>query len=347
MEHAHQQLSRVLEVVHDEDLAAGQIDGGVSDRRAPVHGQCAGRNRQANAEPRAESLALAVRMNLTAVKFDEVTRDGQTESEAAVPPCRSAVALPEAVEDEWQQLGSDTRSGVFDVNHQPVAAHAASHRNGPLLGRELDRVRDHIAEYLLQPARIALDRRQVVGDLACHLNLLQRGLREQAAQGGFDQSREVQRLRLDRQLAGDDPRHVEDVFDQLGLQLRIAADDVDRMTHAIRRMDIAFQHVNPAEDGVERRAQFVGERGQKLILQLVGLVRVGEPGEFGLFAPRHRYADSRHSHRLTVRVLDAPLALHPAHASITADDAILDVIAACHRRSPTGSRSARAARSSW
>ena len=54
--------------------------------------------------------------------LDEVARNRQSQSEAAVQPRGSTVALTEPVEHERQQLGSDADAGVADLDGQRLAA---------------------------------------------------------------------------------------------------------------------------------------------------------------------------------------------------------------------------------
>ena len=68
-------------------------------------------------------------------------------------------------------------------------------------------------------------------------------------------------------------RDVEDVVDQLCLQSRVAADGVDRLAGSRRRQVAALQQLHPADDGTERRAQLVRQRGQELVLEACRLER--------------------------------------------------------------------------
>ena len=102
----------------------------------------------------------------------------------------------------------DVRVDALQADLHPAAAR-----------RELDGVREQVPHDLLQPLRVAGDR---------HAGLIERRLQPDAL-GGRRRRHGVDRVwitsaRFDRpdvepQLAGDDPRHVEHVADQLLLQL--------------------------------------------------------------------------------------------------------------------------------
>ena len=89
------------------------------------------------------------------------------------------------------------------------------------------------------------------------------------AQHGDDRNR----LRIEPDLAGRDARHVEQILDQLILRDGVPLDDVDRARPLLRRDRVGLQHPGVAEDDVERRAQLVRQRGEELVLQLVGGLR--------------------------------------------------------------------------
>ena len=87
---------------------------------------------------------------------------------------------------------------------------------------------------------------------------------------GLDHRTEQHGRQLDAQLAGDDARHVEHVFDELGLRPRVPLDDLERAGDP-PRLDLAVaQHRRPAEDGVERGAQLVRQGREEFVLEAAG-----------------------------------------------------------------------------
>ena len=229
------------------------------------------------------------------------------------PPCCASARLSrlaEAIEDVRQELRRRCR------RRSPAPRSRSRHRStpradldAPALRRELDRVRQHVAEHLVQPLRVAVDRRQV----GRH-ELRERRSACASAAGSTPlttlstQLRHERPAALDLELAGDDARDVEDVLDQLRLQLRVAADDVDGLADRVRARDrAAEQHLHPAEDRVQRRAQLVRERGQELVLEAARFFGGRQPRELGLLAARDHHADAGHPHRLAASYSTRPL----------------------------------------
>ena len=89
------------------------------------------------------------------------------------------------------------------------------------------------------------------------------------------------RLHVHPQFARDDPAHVEQVFDQLGLRPGAAADDFQRLGGFLRAHATGGQQVDPAEDHVERRAQLVRQGGQEFVFDVADALGFGPGGAFG------------------------------------------------------------------
>ena len=101
---------------------------------------------------------------------------------------------------------------------------------------------------------------------------------------------EIHLADVEQQLAGGDARDVEQVLDQLRLGVRVAIDALERVLASLRRQLAAPQQVHPADDGVERRAELVRERGEELVLQAVGLLLALE--QLGALALRRSISSS-------------------------------------------------------
>ena len=99
-------------------------------------------------------------------------------------------------------------------------------------------------------------------------------------EGGVDDVGEVEPLDVEAELAGDDAGDVEQVLDDLGLGPGIPLDGGEALLDVVG-IDLAgAEDLGPAEDGVERGAQLVGERGQEFVLHAVGRFGLG-PGRLG------------------------------------------------------------------
>ena len=144
--------------------------------------------------------------------------------------------------------------------------------------------------------------------------------------GRFDETLHAKRGALDIELARDDSRDVEDVLDELRLQLAVAGDDVDGVTHPLGRHIARLQHLHPAENRVQRRAQLVRERREEFVLQAARLFGGGEARELRFLAWRDDHAHAGQAHRPAMLVFDAPLAFDPLDRAVGRDDAVLDFV---------------------
>ena len=89
----------------------------------------------------------------------------------------------------------------------------------------------------------------------------------------FNDGAQVHRLAAQLELAGDDARKLDEIFDDPRLRLRVALDarhgTFDRLGIHVGRAD----DLQPAEHGVERCPQLVRHRGKELVLEAVALLR--------------------------------------------------------------------------
>ena len=149
----------------------------------------------------------------------------QPQPQPAVTPRAGRVGLPEAVEDERQELRLDALAGVADRDADMIGGALHPQLDAPAFGRELDRVREQVPHDLLQSRRVAEHLFRQVAEIGDKRDALRLGRRAHRVERGFERRHEINRLRLDPQLARDDARRIEQVFDDLKLRLRAALDD--------------------------------------------------------------------------------------------------------------------------
>ena len=103
--------------------------------------------------------------------------------------------------------------------------------------------------------------------------------------GSFDQGQQINRTHFKVELAADNPRYIHQVFDQLGLNLCVAFDGLDRVLRRFLVQPVTAQYRQPTQHRRERRPQFMRERSQKLILKLVGSLGLGAGRQFARQQP--------------------------------------------------------------
>ena len=138
-----------------------------------------------------------------------------------------AVGLAEALEEMRQELRRDAFAGVADaqLDVRVDALEANLHASVPR--RELDRIRQQVPDNLLQPLRIAGNRNARLIDGGLQPDALRRRRRRHGLERLLNHARQVDGPDVEPQFAGDDPRHVEDIADQLFLEPRVAFDRLE------------------------------------------------------------------------------------------------------------------------
>src|SRR6476469_2391333 len=94
------------------------------------------RDRQHDNKRRTMSFAFAVRAHCSAVQFDEVTHDRQTESHAAMLPAGLLIRLAETIENVRQKLRRDSLTSVADDNLEMRVHPLRTNLHAPATRRE-------------------------------------------------------------------------------------------------------------------------------------------------------------------------------------------------------------------
>ena len=152
-----------------------------------------------------------------------------------------------------------------------------------MLWREFDRVGEQIPHGLLQAVRITMN--LAVGHGGARgrdRDVFGCGGGLQGLDSGRDDRADVHTILVEHKLTRDDAGDVEQVLDQAQLGHRIPFDHGDRIVGAARRRRTTFEHVAPAENRIQRGAQFVRQHGEEFVL---GFVRT-----FGRFARDRQFA---------------------------------------------------------
>src|SRR5262245_34516506 len=113
--------------------------------------------REPDNERRAVVLAVALDDDRSAMQVHQVFDDGDTEAEAAESPLAAGVFLAKPVEDVRQEFRRDARARVADHDRGVAVRPLHPHHHTPVVRRELDRVRQQVADDLLQAIGVAGD----------------------------------------------------------------------------------------------------------------------------------------------------------------------------------------------
>ena len=226
-------LARVRLVVDHEDAEAVEPSarrGGWRLRLGRARRRLPGRDldRQPHREGGALTLARALRVHGAPVQLDDVADDREAEAQAAVRPPGRGVALPEALEDVWEEGGRDALARVAHRELDVRVGGRELHLDAPVLGRELDRVREEVPRHLLEALRVAPDRVDPRMDRLHDADVLGHGRGPHALDRRVDHVGEAYRLHLQAHLPADDARHLEQVVDQVRLRPGAALDRLER-----------------------------------------------------------------------------------------------------------------------
>jgi hypothetical protein len=256
----------------------------------------------------------------------------QPHPEAPVRAGQRVVSLHERLEDAVQEGGFDPHPLIAHGEHHalaggvPLEPHA--HR---LIGlRELERVREQVAQDLRDPHPIGMHQqrlgggRQLQGDVGGAERL------QVVADDLAGQRHDVHRLAQQIDLPPGDPGDIEQVVEQAGHVSHLPVEDVARARGHLLGNAWSPEQVGGVEHGAERVAQLVGQHGQELVLALVGLPErqhhltqlLLRPPPLG-DVPAHPDQPLGHTGGTAQ---EAPVRFHPAHLAGRADDPVDDVV---------------------
>ena len=219
---------------------------------------------------------LAGDFKLASHESHELPADGQPQPGAAGDTL-AIVGLEERLEQLRHVLRGDPQAGVrhLDVQAQRsvwLRLGADPQGDRPAVGGELHRVAQQVNEHLAQLGFVG---QEVTRHLALALDLEAQllGLDAQAEHTLqiFQQAVQVKGSRVQRQPAGFNARHLQDVVDD-AQQVFSAAQDGTHILWltAAGALHVAQQQLGEAENGVHRRADFVGHVRQEPALGQVG-----------------------------------------------------------------------------
>src|SRR5439155_17168407 len=215
-----------------------------------------GDDRKTDGECGAGARTAAFRPNTATVRFDQLPRNEQSETEAAGAPRGGAFGLPEALEDLREESAINAAAVVGDPHFHRLLRHVDIDRNPTARCGELHCIRKEIGEYLFEPARISSDRHARM----CaepDFETFRLGQRQDRLDRAADTVAQVETLQIEGRTTRHDTRDIEQLIDHLRLTQRIVANGLDGTWRLNGIQRAPAQHRGPAENRRERRAQFV------------------------------------------------------------------------------------------
>ncbi len=293
-----------------------QLRAAVGQRRADIARQCRVARHQDQAErhlrlgdfrdrPALEGqddpelaalLRPALDADFAAHDLGQLAHDGEAQTRAAKAPIGRAIGLRETLEDGFLRLGRNANAGVGHAEAQHaalgiVAFETDAQRDMAFLG-ELHRVGDQIGQNLAQMLAAATQR---IGGGPIHMDDQSQafafGLWPQNGDEVGELDMEIEIDDVDRHLAGFDLGEIEDLVDQREKRATGAGHRAGHVALFAIEAGI-LEQVAHADDGVERRAQFMAHDRQEAALGQVGLFGLGLG--LGQFADQGRDIGGQH-----------------------------------------------------
>ncbi len=259
-------------VVHDQHPLPGEVARGRRWHRR------VGLARQADPEPETRAHAgRAGHADLAAHQVHQLRADRQAQAGAPMAAGGGGVCLGELVEDLAELLGGDADAGVLDLDAQGdprlVLLFGGDIQQHLALRGELQRVAEQVGEDLADAARVA---DQVARDLRREaedqVQVLARGLGRHHVQDVLGGAQQVERDRLQGQLARLDLGEIEDVVDQGHQGLATGPGEFRQFALGGRQFAVEQQSDGP-QRAIHGGADLVAHVGQEIALGAAGGLR--------------------------------------------------------------------------
>ncbi len=210
--------------------------------------------------------------------FDQFAADGQAQAGAAGPARGGGVHLGEFLEDVFQVVGRDADARVAHADGDQVAAAVGAQAHLPFF-REFDGVVDEVDHHLADAGVVGEDFQRGVGIfLDEERQVLFAGERGGDAGDFFEQFVDVEAFGVQVHAPGFDLGHIQHVVDQVQQVLPVFLDQAQVVVHVFgqRAVESFEHHIRKAEDGIERRAEFVRHVGEEGGFEAIQFAQLGE-----------------------------------------------------------------------
>jgi hypothetical protein len=163
------------------------------------------------------------------------------------------------------------------------------------------------------------------------------GVRPHDIDRSIHDAQQVEFFDVEFQLAGDDTRQIQQRFYEARLRLGVAQNRFDGMSRSRGRQTACTQEMRIPDYGSQRRAEFMREDGQELVLQATCALDI-RPSRLlarqelrtlvlGLLALGDIDTHTDHSFAASLFVAEGlPVPFDPAHRTVGPNDPVLDVM---------------------
>ena len=190
------------------------------------------------------------------------SRDREADAGAAVLARSRGVDAVEALEQARQRLGRDADSGVGDAHLDRAVVTVRLDAHLASLGGESDSVVDEVEDHLVHALGVGLDRREIVGHVAAHVDVaigarhldLRHHLRHQRAERDL--------LAAQRHLARLELREIEQLLHEAAESLGLRQHHLEDL--GVRLLDAVEQVLQVRPDRGDRRLELVGDVGDQV-----------------------------------------------------------------------------------
>ena len=231
--------------------------------------------RQAHTKGRAFTCTLAESLDGAVVRFRKVSHNRQPDAQAGMTFTGPGFLLAEAIEQARQKLRTDALTRVGDFNLVEPTVDFGDDIDPAILRRELDGVAQQIPYDLLQARLIGHHACRAVADVGADLQVLGLRLTLHDVHRGQNGSGRIDHLQFKPHLAESNAGKIQQVRNQMRLHARIALDRFQPLRDDRRGPRRAAKHLYPAQNRIQWIAQFVRERRQEFVLELVAALGLG------------------------------------------------------------------------
>lgn len=191
------------------------------------------------------------------MQFDEMSHDGEAESEAAMLSSRRTISLTKTFEYVRKEGGRNARTAVCDIDAHMLPEVGEIDANVAALWCELDGIREQIPQDLLESRGIPARHHRFGGQSQADGDPL--GLRcgPYGVDARADDRREIDRPHVKKQPPGNNAGDIQQIGDEPCLYLGIPLDRLECPPAVLFADGVVQQHAGPSDDRIQRGPQFV------------------------------------------------------------------------------------------